>query len=53
MISGNLKDTDMDEAISKKSGFMELLSMLEDEDTDIVLNTSRLWRSDMIRAVVR
>ena len=40
-ISGNLKDTDDDEA------------MLEQGDTVIVLNTSRLWRSDMTKAIIR
>lgn len=52
-ISGNLKDTDEDEAISKREALMELLSLLEEGDTVIILNTSRLWRSDMTRAIIK
>ena len=52
-ISGNLKDTDEDEAISKREGLMEMLALLEKGDTVIVLNTSRLWRSDMTKATIR
>lgn len=52
-ISGNLKDTDDDEAISKRVALMEMLSLLEKGDTVIILNTSRLWRSDMTKAIIR
>lgn len=52
-ISGNLKDTEGDDAINKREGLMELLSVLSDDDTVIVLNTSRLWRSDLTKAIVR
>ena len=52
-ISGNMKDTDDDSAISKREGLMELLAMLEEGDVVIVLNTSRLWRSDMTKAIIR
>lgn len=52
-ISGNLKDTDEDEAINKREALMEVLSFLEAGDTIIVLNTSRLWRSDMTKAIIR
>ena len=52
-ISGNLKDTDDDDAISKREAFMELLSCLDEGDTIIILNTSRLWRSDMTRAIIK
>lgn len=52
-ISGNLKDTDDDEAIGKRAGLMELLASVGEGDTVIVLNTSRLWRSDMTKAIVR
>ena len=52
-ISGNLKDTDDDEAIGKREALMEMLSMLEAGDVVIVLNTSRLWRSDMTKAIIR
>lgn len=52
-ISGNMKDTDDDESISKRAGLMDLLSSVAEGDTVLVLNTSRLWRSDMTKAIVR
>ena len=52
-ISGNLKDDAQDEDINKRHGLMEMLSAIQDGDTIIVLNTSRLWRSDMTKAIVR
>lgn len=52
-ISGNLGDTADDEAINERVGLIELLSVLEEGDTVIVLNTSRLWRSDMTKVLVR
>lgn len=52
-ISGNIKDTDDDEAINKRAALIELLATLEEGDTVVVLNTSRLWRSDMTKAIVR
>lgn len=52
-ISGNLKDDDSDDAINKREGLIEMLAALNEGDTVIVLNTSRLWRSDMTKAIVR
>ncbi len=52
-ISGNLKDDADDDAINKRAGLIEMLAALQDGDTVIVLNTSRLWRSDMTKAIVR
>lgn len=52
-ISGNIQDTDDDDAINKRRGLIELLAVLQPEDVVIVLNTSRLWRSDMTKAIVR
>ena len=52
-ISGNMKDTDDDEALGKREALMELLSCLEEGDVVIVLNTSRLWRSDLTKAIIR
>lgn len=52
-ISGAIKDTDDDDAISKRAGLMDLLSVIEEGDTVIVLNTSRLWRSDMTKVLIR
>ena len=52
-ISGNLKDSDADDAINKRQGLIEMLAALRDGDTVIILNTSRLWRSDMTKAIIR
>ena len=52
-ISGNLQATDNDEAINKRVALMEMISALEDGDAVIVLNTSRLWRSDTTRVIVQ
>lgn len=52
-ISGAIKDTEGDEAISKRAGLMDLLSTIEEGDTVVVLNTSRLWRSDMTKVLIR
>lgn len=52
-ISGNIKDTDDDDAINKRAGLIELLATIEADDVVVVLNTSRLWRSDMTKAIVR
>lgn len=53
-ISGAAKDTaDDTEAISKRAGLLELLAMLEEGDAVLVLNTSRLWRSDNAKVLIR
>ena len=53
-ISGAAKDTDDDnEAISRRAGLLELLAALEDGDAVLVLNTSRLWRSDNTKVLIR
>lgn len=52
-ISGAIKDTEDDIAISKRAGLMDLLAVIEEGDTVIVLNTSRLWRSDMTKVLIR
>jgi len=52
-ISGNIKDTDDDDAINKRAGLIDMLAALEADDVVIVLNTSRLWRSDMPKAIIR
>ena len=45
-ISGAAADNATDEeAISKRVGLLDMLATLEEGDTVIVLNTSRLWRS--------
>lgn len=52
-ISGAVKDTEDDEAISKRPALVEMLSILQEGDTVIVLNTSRLWRSDTAKVIIR
>ena len=52
-ISGAMSDTDDDDAITKREALMELLAIVEEGDTVIVLNTSRLWRSDMTKVLIR
>ena len=53
-ISGAARDTaDDDEAIGKREALMEMLSVLQDGDSVIVLNTSRLWRADLTKAIIR
>ena len=53
-VSGAAKDTaDDNEAISKRAGLLDLLATISDGDKVIVLNTSRLWRSDTAKVLVR
>ena len=53
-VSGAAKDTAEDnEAISKRSGLLELLATVGEGDSVIVLNTSRLWRSDVTKVLIR
>lgn len=52
-ISANIHDDDEDDAINKRHGLMALMGELQKDDTVIVLNTSRLWRSDLTRAIIR
>lgn len=52
-ISGAIKDTDDDEAITKREALMELLAVIEEGDRIVVLNTSRLWRSDNTKVLIR
>nr|AGS53199.1 putative site-specific recombinase, resolvase family [uncultured bacterium contig00081] len=42
-----------DELISKRQGLVQLLSALNGTNTIIVLNTSRLWRSDIAKVLIR
>ena len=52
--SGAAKDTATDdEAISKRAALLELLSTINEGDSVIVLNTSRLWRSDVTKVIIR
>lgn len=52
-ISGAVKDTEDDDAISKRPALVELLATVTEGDTVIVLNTSRLWRSDTAKVIIR
>jgi DNA invertase Pin-like site-specific DNA recombinase len=46
-------ESDGDELISKRKGLLQLLSMLNGTSTIVVLNTSRLWRSDIAKVLIR
>ena len=46
-------EADGDELISKRKGLLEMLSTLNGVNTIIVLNTSRLWRSDIAKVLIR
>ena len=52
-ISANIHDDSSDDELTKRHALMELLSQVERGDTIIVLNTSRLWRSDMTKVLIR
>ena len=52
-ISGAVKDTEDDDAISKRPALVEMLATVTENDTIIVLNTSRLWRSDTAKVIIR
>lgn len=53
-VSGAAKDTaEEDEAISKRSGLLEMLATVKEGDTVIILHTSRLWRSDVTKVLIR
>ena len=52
-ISGAVKDYEEDEAIHKRHALVELLSIIQDGDTVVVMNTSRLWRSDTAKIIIR
>lgn len=52
-ISGAVKDTDDDDAISKRPALVEMLATIKEGDTVIVMNTSRLWRSDTAKVIIR
>ena len=51
--SANIHDDADDDELTKRIALMELLAAVEPGDTVIVLNTSRLWRSDMTKVLVR
>lgn len=52
-ISGALGETDDFDSISKRPQLIEMLASIEAGDCVIVLNTSRLWRSDTAKIVIR
>lgn len=52
-ISGAVKDTEDDDAISKRPALVEMLATVKAGDSVIVLNTSRLWRSDTAKVIIR
>lgn len=53
-VSGAAKATaDDEDAISKRVGLLDMLATAEAGDVLIVLNTSRLWRSDITKVLIR
>ena len=52
-ISGAVKATEDDDAIRKRPGLVELLVSAKENDTVIVMNTSRLWRTDTAKVFIR
>ena len=53
-VSGAAKETAEDgEQISKRAGLLELLATISEGDAVLVLNTSRLWRGDNTKVLIR
>jgi len=53
-VSGAASDAaDASEAISKRTGLLNLLATVKEGDAVLVLNTSRLWRSDNAKVMIR
>ena len=53
-ISGAAKETAEDgEQISKRAGLLDLLATVNEGDAVLVLNTSRLWRGDNTKVLIR
>lgn len=52
-ISGAIGDTADNDAINKRTGLIDMLSGIKDGGTVIVLNTSRLWRDDNSKVLIR
>lgn len=52
-ISGVVNEDDDDDAISKRAALIEMLATIEAGDVIIVANTSRLWRSENAKVIVR
>ena len=46
-------ENDGDEVISKRKGLLQLLSVLKAGNAVLVMNTSRLWRSDIAKVLIR
>ena len=51
--TANIHDDADDDELTKRHALMDLLSQVEKGDTIIILNTSRLWRSDMTKVLIR
>jgi len=53
-ISGTeIVENDGDELVSRRKGLLQLLAALNRANTIVVLNTSRLWRSDIAKVLIR
>lgn len=52
-ISGAVADDADGDALSKRQGLLDMLDTITEGDTIIVKNTSRLWRSDNAKTLIR
>lgn len=52
-ISGAVKPTEDDDAIRKRPALMDMLVTAKDGDSVLVMNTSRLWRTDTAKVFIR
>lgn len=52
-ISGAVADDEDETALHKRNGLVEMLAALHEGDSVIVLNTSRLWRSENAKVLIR
>jgi len=53
VIDAEYSDEGISGTIVERDGIMDLISVLQPGDTIIVQNTSRLWRSDMAKVMIR
>lgn len=52
-VSGAIDATASDDAITKRTGLISLLATVKNGDCVVVLNTNRLWRSELAKAIVK
>lgn len=52
-ISGYYEDLAISGTITDRPGLLDLLNILQENDSILVLNTSRLWREDTAKVIIR